>query len=207
MIKQLIPATMLTLILTVLCGLAYPLLMTQVAGNLFPAQAHGSLVSKGNTILGSSLIGQTFTKPEYFHPRPSATTTADPQDATKTVPAPYNAANSSASNASFTAKAQVEAVKANADAVKAENPESAETPVPADLTTASGSGLDPHISPEGAKYQAARIADVRRIKAAEIEALIDAQTENRLFGLFGSPVVNVLRLNLTLDERWPLKLN
>ena len=205
MIKQLIPATLLTLMLTVLCGLAYPLLMTQVAGNLFPSQAHGSLISKGDTILGSSLIGQAFTKPEYFHPRPSATTTADPQDATKTVPAPYNAANSSGSNAAFTAKTQVDAIKANADAVKDENPKAGDITIPAELISASGSGLDPHISPEGAKYQAARIAEARHVKLDDVQALIDAQTENRLFGLFGAPVVNVLRLNLTLDEKLPIR--
>ena len=205
MIRQLFPATVLTVILTVLCGLIYPLLTTQVADRLFPTQAHGSLISKNGTIIGSGLIGQTFSKPEYFHSRPSATTTADPADATKTVPAPYNAASSSASNAAFTAKAQVEAIKANADDLIKDNPASADTPIPADLTTASGSGLDPHISPEGAQFQAARIAEARHIKTEDVLALITARTEHRLFGLFGAPVVNVLELNLTLDEKWPLR--
>lgn len=196
---------MLTIILTVLCGLIYPLLTTQVADRLFPAQAHGSLISKNGTVIGSGLIGQAFTKPEYFHPRPSATTAPDPQDATKTVPAPYNAANSSASNAALTAKAQAEAIKANGDDLIKDNPASADTPIPTDLTTASGSGLDPHISPEGARYQAARIADARHVRTEDVLALIGGKTQNRLFGLFGAPVVNVLELNLALDEKWPLR--
>ena len=204
MIKQLIPATLLTLILTVVLGLGYPLAMTVVSNRLFPAQSHGSLIVKNGTVVGSTLIGQAFTKPEYFHPRPSATTTADPNDATKTVAAPYNAASSAASNAAFTAKAQVDAVKANQDAVMAENPKAA-GPVPADLITASGSGLDPHVSPQGAAYQVARIADARHVSPAEIQAVIDANTEGRLLGLFGAPVVNVLSLNLVLDERWPMR--
>ena len=204
MMKQLIPATLLTLLLTVLLGLGYPLLMTAVADRAFPYQAHGSLVVKNGMVLGSTLIGQNFTKPEYFHPRPSATTAADPNDAAKTVPAPYNAANSMASNAAFTSKAQVDAVAANRDAVTAENPKAA-GPVPADLVTASGSGLDPHISPEGAAFQAARIAAARHVGEADIQALIEANTQDRLFGLFGAPVVNVLALNLKLDERWPMR--
>ena len=196
---------MLTLVLTLICGLAYPLLMTQLADKIFPSQAHGSLIVKNGTIVGSSLIGQNFTKPEYFHPRPSATTVPDPNDATKTVAAPYNAASSAASNAALTAKAQVDAIAAASDALRQENPASADLPIPSELVTASGSGLDPHVSPEGAKYQAARIAEARKAKPDDILALIDGKTEGKLFGLFGAPTVNVLSLNLSLDERWPIK--
>jgi K+-transporting ATPase ATPase C chain len=128
----------------------------------------------------------------------------DPQDSTKTVASPYNAGSSAASNAALTAKAQVDAIASNTDALKQENPKSQNLPVPSDLVTASGSGLDPQISPEGAKYQAARVADARKAKLEDINALIDANTEGKLFGLFGAPNVNVLLLNLALDERWPM---
>ena len=205
MIKQLIPATLLTLILTVFLGLAYPLAMTQVAERLFPVQAHGSLITKNGVVIGATLIGQAFTKPEYFHPRPSATSTADPQDASKTIPAPYNAANSSGSNAAFTSKAQVDNIQANAAAVKGENPNAATDTIPADLISASASGLDPHISIEGAQYQAQRIALARHANLSDIQALIVQNSQGRLWGIFGSPVVNVLALNLILDERWPIR--
>lgn len=205
MIKQLIPATLLTLILTVFLGLAYPLVMTQVAERLFPAQAHGSLISKNGVVIGSALIGQAFTKPEYFHPRPSATTTADPQDASKTIPAPYNAASSSGSNAAFTSKAQMDTLQANATAIQNENPNAGTDTIPADLITTSGSGLDPHISIEGAEYQAPRIATARHANLADIQALIIQNSHGRLWGIFGSPVVNVLALNLKLDEMWPIR--
>ena len=205
MIKQILPATLLTLLLTLALGLGYPLLMTQVAERLFPAQAHGSLLEKNGVVVGSALIGQVFTKPEYFHPRPSATTTADPQDAAKTVAAPYNAASSAASNAAVSAKAQNDAMQANADALKAENPLAKDLPVPPELITASGSGLDPHVSPYGALYQAGRVAAARHAPVADIQALITANTQGRLWGLFGAPTVNVLSLNLQLDERWPMR--
>ena len=203
MLKQLLPATLLTLVLTVLLGLGYPLFMTQLAGRLFPAQAHGSLVEKNGTVLGSALIGQNFTKPDYFHPRLSATTAPDPNDSTKSVPAPYNAANSGASNAAVTSKAQVDAIAAQQQALRDENPQSAKMPIPTELLTASASGLDPDISPEGARFQAARIAAARHAPVGDILALIDAHVQDRLFGLFGAPHVNVLMMNLELDERWP----
>jgi len=193
------------MLLTVLLGLGYPLLMTQMSESLFPRQAHGSLIVKNGVVIGSTLIGQAFAKPEYFHPRPSATTAPDPQDATKTVPAPYNAASSAASNAALSSKTQADAVKANADAAREENPLSADLPIPPELLTASASGLDPHLSPEGAKFQAARVAQARKADVKDIAAAIDANTEGKLFGLFGAPTVNVLALNLILDERWPMR--
>ena len=202
MIKQILPATLLTLVLTVLLGLGYPLAMTGLAGTLFPTQAHGSLIEKNGTVVGSALIGQTFAKPEYFHSRPSATTDADPADASKTVPAPYNAANSGASNAAPTSKAYMEATQALVDQIKAENPD-ARIAVPVDLVTASGSGLDPHVSPAAIEYQLPRIAKARGIAESDLRPLVASQTEGRVFGILGEARVNVLKLNLALDERWP----
>ncbi|RAU21679.1 potassium-transporting ATPase subunit C [Paramagnetospirillum kuznetsovii] len=200
MLKQLLPSTLLTLLLTVLLGLGYPLAMTGLAGTLFPNQAHGSLIEKNGAVVGSALIGQGFTKPEYFHPRPSATTDADPNDPTKTVSAPYNAANSGASNAAPTSKSYIESTQALVDQVKAENPD-ARVPLPVDLITASGSGLDPHISPAAAEYQLPRIARARGISENELRALVTANTEGRVFGILGEAAVNVLKLNLALDRR------
>lgn len=202
MIKQILPATLLTLLLTVLLGLGYPLAMTGIAGTLFPNQAHGSLIEKNGTVVGSALIGQTFAKPEYFHSRPSATTDADPADATKTVPSPYNAANSMGSNASPSSKAYIESTQALVDQIKAENPD-ARIPVPVDLVTASGSGLDPHVSPAAIDYQLPRIAKARGIAEADLRALVAGHTEGRMFGILGEARVNVLKLNLVLDEHWP----
>ena len=204
MLKQLKQSILVTLVITVICGLAYPLAMVGLSGTLFPSQAHGSLIEKDGKVIGSTLIGQTFTKPEYFHPRPSTTTTPDPNDATKTVPAPYNAANSGASNAAPTSKSYIESTQALVEAVKAENPK-ATGPVPVDLVTASGSGLDPHISPAAAAFQVARVADARRIPAPLVAKLVAEITEGRTFGILGEARVNVLRLNLALDERWPMK--
>jgi K+-transporting ATPase ATPase C chain len=201
-IKQILPATLLTLLLTLLLGLGYPLAMTGIAGTLFPNQAHGSLVEKNGTVVGSSLIGQSFDRPDYFHPRPSATTTADPADATKTVPAPYNAANSGASNAAPSSKAYMESTQALVDQLKAENPD-ARIPVPVDLVTASGSGLDPHVSPAAIEYQLPRVAKARHVAETELRALVASRTEGRVFGILGEARVNVLKLNLALDERWP----
>ncbi|MDO8605832.1 MAG: potassium-transporting ATPase subunit KdpC [Phaeospirillum sp.] len=203
MIKQILPATLLTLLLTVLLGLGYPLAMTGIAGTLFPTQAHGSLIEKNGTVVGSALIGQTFAKPEYFHSRPSATTDADPADATKTVPSPYNAVNSMGSNAAPSSKAYIESTQALVDQIKAENPD-ARIPLPVDLVTASGSGLDPHASPAAIEYQLPRVAKAHGIAEAELRALVASQTEGRVFGILGEARVNVLKLNLALDERWPL---
>lgn len=203
MLKQLLPASLLTLVLTLVLGLGYPLAMTGIAGTLFPSQAHGSLIEKNGTVVGSALIGQGFTRLDYFHSRPSATTDADPADPTKTVPAAYNAASSGASNASPTSKSYMESTQALVDQVKAENPD-ARIPVPVDLVTASGSGLDPHISPAAVEYQLPRVAKARHMAEAELRALVASQTEARMFGILGEARVNVLRLNLVLDERRPV---
>ncbi|TAN61642.1 MAG: potassium-transporting ATPase subunit KdpC [Magnetospirillum sp.] len=202
MIKQILPATLLTLVLTVLLGLGYPLAMTGLSGTLFPHQAHGSLIERNGAVVGSALIGQGFDKPDDFHSRPSATTGADPADATKTVPAPYNAANSMGSNAAPSSKAYLESTQALVDQIKAENPD-ARIPLPVDLVTASGSGLDPHVSPAAIEYQLPRVAKARHVAEAELRALVASQTEGRVFGILGEARVNVLRLNLALDERWP----
>ena len=202
MLKQLLPSVLLTLALTLLLGLGYPLAMTGIAGAMFPHQAHGSLVDKDGHVVGSELIGQDFTRPVYFHPRPSATTDTDPADPTKTIPAPYNAANSGASNAAPTSKSYVEGTKALVDQIKAENPD-ARGPVPVDLVTASGSGLDPDISPAAAEYQVPRVAKARQVPADQVRAVVAAVTEGRTFGIFGEAHVNVLKLNLALDTKWP----
>jgi K+-transporting ATPase ATPase C chain len=195
---------MLLVVLTVLTGIIYPLAVTGAAQALFPRQANGSLVEKDGKIIGSAVIGQEFKGAHYFHGRPSATVTPDPKDATKTVPAPYNAANSGASNLAPSAKAFVDGVAANVAAVKGENPDEP-GPVPADLVTASASGLDPHISPSAAAYQLKRVALSRHAPQDEVRKLITAHTEARTVGVLGEPVVNVLALNLALDERWPMR--
>jgi potassium-transporting ATPase KdpC subunit len=202
MIKQLLPSSLLFLVLTVLLGLAYPLAMTGVAGALFPRQAHGSLIEKDGKVVGSALIAQAFGKPEYFHPRPSATTDTDPNDPNKIVPAPYNAANSGASNAAPTSKNYIDATQALVGQLKAENPD-ARGPVPVDLVTASGSGLDPDISPAAAYYQLPRVAKARHIPEDALRLLVAEHTAGRALGILGEPTVNVLKLNLALDERWP----
>ena len=203
MFKQMKQAILTTLVITVLCGLAYPLAMVGLSGALFPSQAHGSLIEKNGAVVGSALIGQQFTKPEYFHGRPSATTDTDPTDATKTVPSPYNAASSNASNAAPSAKSLMDDVQSRVDALKAENPD-AHTPIPVDLVTSSASGLDPDISPAAAVYQAPRVAKVRGISQDEMLHLIDKSTEGRTLGLIGEARVNVLKLNMALDERHPM---
>lgn len=196
MLSHLRPAIVLMVIFTLLTGLAYPLAMTGIANLLFPAQATGSQVEKDGKVIGSALIGQNFTKPEYFHGRPSATTDTDPNDSTKTIPAPYNASNSSGSNLAPTAKALVDRVKADIATLQAENPGVA---VPADLVTTSASGLDPDISPEAARFQVKRVAKARGLPEANVAALVEAHIEGRLFGLIGEPHVNVLALNMALD--------
>jgi len=201
MFKHLKQAILATLFLTLLLGVAYPLAMTYLSGAIFPHQAHGSLITRSDgTVIGSELIGQNFTGAGYFHGRPSATTDADPNDATKTVAAPYNAAASNASNASPSSKALIADVQARVEALKAENPD-ATGDVPVDLVTTSASGLDPHISVAGALYQVPRVAKARGLSPEEVAKTVREATEGRTFGLLGEPRVNVLKLNLALDAK------
>jgi potassium-transporting ATPase KdpC subunit len=175
--------------------------MTGIAGVLFPRQAEGSLIEQDGKVVGSALIGQEFTGDRYFHGRPSATTAPDPQDSSKTVPAPYNAAaNSGGSNLGPTNKALIDRVSADVDKLKSENPSAA---VPIDLVTTSGSGLDPDISPEGALFQVPRVAKARNLPEDRVRALVNENIERPLVGVIGERHVNVLALNLALDKLTP----
>jgi K+-transporting ATPase ATPase C chain len=196
MLKEIRPAILVLLLLTLITGLAYPLAMTEIAGAIFPRQAQGSLIERDGKVVGSALIGQEFKDDKYFHGRPSATTAPDPADSTKTVPAPYNAANSGASNLGPTSKALNDRIKEDVDKLKAENPSS---PVPVDLVTTSASGLDPDISPEGALFQVPRVAKARGLPEDKVRQLVAENSSGRLIGIFGEPRVNVLALNLALD--------
>ena len=198
MSNQLRPALVLLVALTAVTGLAYPLAMTGIAGVIFPAKAAGSLIERDGKVVGSSLIGQNFTGAHYFHGRPSATTAPDPADASKTVPAPYNAANSSGSNLGPTSAALAERVKGDLDTLKVENPG---PPVPVDLVTTSGSGLDPDIAPEAALFQVPRVAKARNLPEDTLRDLVAGQVQGRTLGLLGEPRVNVLALNLALDDK------
>jgi K+-transporting ATPase ATPase C chain len=197
MLRLIRPAIVVLVALTLITGLVYPLAMTGIAQVLFPHQAQGSLIERNGTVVGSELIGQVFESDKYFHGRPSATTAPDPNDSTKTVPAPYNAANSGGSNLGPSNKALIDRVQGDIDKLKQENPS---TPVPTDLVTTSASGLDPHISPEAALFQVPRIAKARNLPEDRIRQLVADNTEGRLFGLLGEPRVNVLLLNLALDR-------
>jgi K+-transporting ATPase ATPase C chain len=181
----------------VITGLIYPLVMTGIAGAIFPYQAQGSLVEKDGKVVGSELIGQPFASDGYFHGRPSATLGPDPADPSKTVGVPYNAVNSMGSNLGPTNKALIERVKAEADKLKSENPSAT---VPIDLVTTSGSGLDPDITPEGAYFQVPRIAKARNMPENALRDLVAEHIEGRTLGLLGEPRVNVLELNLALDS-------
>ena len=197
MLREIRPSIVLLVALTAITGLAYPLAMTGIAGVIFPKQAQGSLIEKDGKVIGSALIGQEFKDDRYFHGRPSATVAPDPADSTKTVPAPYNAANSGGSNLGPTSKALADRLKEDMDKLKAENPSAA---VPVDLVTASGSGLDPDISPEAAQFQVPRVAKARNMSEDSVKQLVTSNTEGRLLGLIGEPRVNVLALNLALDN-------
>jgi len=196
MLSHFRPAIVLFILFTVLTGLAYPLAITGIGEKVFPHQANGSLIEKDGKVIGSELIGQTFVSDKYFHGRPSATVDTDPNDATKTVPSPYNAANSGGSNLGATSKSLIDRVQADTDKLKAENPNVA---VPVDLVTTSASGLDPDISIAAALFQLPRVAKARGISTDTLNQLIAAHTEPRWLGIIGEPVVNVLKLNLALD--------
>src|SRR3981189_1256447 len=196
MLRQIRPAIIILVLLTLITGLGYPLAMTAIAGVIFPKQAQGSLVEKDGKVVGSALIGQEFKDDKYFHGRPSATSAPDSADSTKTVPAPYNAANSGGSNLGPTSKALNDRIKEDVDKLKAEN--SSET-APIDLVTTSGRGLDPDISPEGALFQVPRVAKARNIPEDRVRQLVMENTQGRFARLLGEPRVNVLALNLALD--------
>jgi potassium-transporting ATPase KdpC subunit len=197
MLREIRPAIVLVLGLTIITGLIYPLVMTGLAGVLFPYQAQGSLIEKDGKVIGSELIGQEFASDKYFHSRPSATTGPDPQDPSKTVSAPYNAVNSMGSNLGPTNKALIDRVTGDVAKLKQEN---ASAQVPIDLVTTSGSGLDPHISPDAAYFQVPRVAKARNMTENALRDLVAQHLEGRTFGIFGEPRVNVLELNLALDK-------
>ena len=196
MLRQIQPAIVMIVLLTVITGLAYPLGMTGLAQLIFPRQANGSLIEKDGKIIGSEIIGQNFADARYFHGRPSATTDTDPNDPTKTVPAPYNASNSGGANAGPTSKSLIDRVTQDADKLKAENPSAL---IPVDLVTTSASGLDPDISPAAAHFQAPRVAKTRGISEARLHDLVNQSIEGRFLGILGEPKVNVLQLNMKLD--------
>jgi K+-transporting ATPase ATPase C chain len=200
MLREIRPAIVLVVALTLITGLVYPLAMTGLAKVVFGERAHGSLIERNGVVVGSSLIGQEFKDDKYFHGRPSATTAPDPADSTKSIPAPYNGANSGGSNLGPTSKALSDRVQADVEALKKENPS---MPVPADLVTSSGSGLDPDISPQAALFQIPRVAKTRNIPEDVLRNLVNEYTQNRMLGILGEPRVNVLKLNLALDALRP----
>ena len=192
MLGQLLPAVRIVLVLTVLTGMLYPALVTGIAQAIFPKQANGSLIEVNGRVIGSELLGQKFSKPEYFQGRPSAAGDG------------YDAANSSAFNFGPTNQKLVDRIKADAEKFHKENP-AFTGPIPADLLTASASGLDPHLSPASAAAQVARVAKARGVSPAQVQELLDRHTESRQLGFLGEPRVNVLKLNLALDSMYPMK--
>ncbi|MFY9734255.1 MAG: K(+)-transporting ATPase subunit C [Rhodoplanes sp.] len=200
MLREIRPAIVMIIALTAITGLIYPLAMTGIAGVLFPRQAQGSLIERDGKVIGSALIGQNFTSTRYFHGRPSATTGPDPADPAKSIPAPYNAANSGGSNLGPTNRALIERVQGDLTALQQENPS---TPVSIDLVTTSASGLDPDITPQAALFQVPRIAKARNLPEDRVRQLVDAAVEPRALGFLGEPRVNVLALNLALDRLTP----
>ena len=187
--KNLITAVLLTIVTTVLLGLIYPVLITALA-RLWPDKANGQLITRNGAVVGSRILAQPFTGPTYFHPRPSAAGTNG-----------YAADNSSGSNLGPTNQKLVDRVKTDVASLQTENPAK---PVPIDLVTASGSGLDPHVTPAGAEFQVQRVAKARGISEDELLKLVQAHTEGRQFGILGEPRVNVLELNLALDDKFPI---
>jgi K+-transporting ATPase ATPase C chain len=201
MLRELRPAIVMTVVLTILTGILYPFAMTGIAQALFPSQANGSLIAHDGKVIGSALIGQSFAGARYFHGRPSATTDTDPSDSTKTVPSPYNADGSTGSNLGPTSKALIDRVKGDTDTLKAENA----APVPVDLVTTSASGLDPDITPAAAAFQIPRIAKARGLSEDAVRQVVTRSTAQRTLGVLGEPHINVLKLNLALDATTPAK--
>jgi len=197
MLRQIRPAIMMIVVMTIITGLIYPLGMTGIAQLVFPHQANGSPIEKDSKVIGSELIGQNFAGDKYFHARPSATTDTDPNDPTKTVPAPYNAANSGGSNLGPTSQVLVDRIKDDTKKLQAENPS---TPIPIDLVTTSASGLDPDITPAAAEFQVPRVAKARNLSPDKVRTLVAEMTQDRFLGILGEKRVNVLRLNLALDQ-------
>ncbi len=196
MLQEIRPAIVMTVVMTVITGLIYPLGMTGIAQVVFPRQADGSLIERNGKVIGSALIGQNFTSDRYFHGRPSATSEPDPKDPTKSIPTPYAADNSAGSNLGPTSKALIDRIKADAAKLQKENPG---TPVPVDLVTTSGSGLDPDITLAGALFQAPRVAKTRGLSQDQVRQLVETHVAGRFLGVIGEPYVNVLKLNLALD--------
>lgn len=196
MLREIRPAIVFLVGLVAITGLVYPLAMTGAAQLLFPYRAQGSLIEKDGKVIGSSLIGQQFSEEKYFHGRPSATTAPDPQDSSKTIPAPYNAANSGGSNLGPTSKALAERLKEGVETLRKENPAA----VPVDLVTTSGSGLDPDISPEAALFQVPRVAKARNLPEARVRSIVEGMVTPRTLGFLGEPRINVLQLNLAMDR-------